>query len=87
MLRKDCDLLIALTHIGIKQDRELAESVPGIDLILGGHTHTVTEQPERVGDTFLLHSGFYAHYVRRIELEVADGKLDVKSELIGLGKA
>lgn len=86
-LRKQCDLLIALTHIGIKQDRELAEKVPGIDLILGGHTHTITEQPERVGDTLILHSGMYAHYVRKVEIELDQDRVDVESELIALGKA
>ncbi len=86
-LRKQCDLLIALTHIGIKVDRELADAVQGIDLILGGHTHVVTEQPERVGETRILHSGFYAHYVRRVEIELENGRVDVTSELMPLGKA
>lgn len=86
-LRKDCDVLIAITHIGIKQDRELAEAVPGIDVILGGHTHTITEQPERVGETSILHSGMYAHYVRKVEIELEAGNVSVKSELIPLGKA
>lgn len=84
---RECGLVVALTHIGIKQDRELAKSVPGIDVILGGHTHAVTEQPENVGDTFILHSGMYAHYVRKVEIEVIKGKVGVKSELIALGKA
>lgn len=87
MLRKESDILIALTHIGIQQDRELAENVPGIDIILGGHTHTITDKPERVGDTTILHSGMYAHHVRQIELVHEAGKTDVKSELIPLGKA
>lgn len=86
-LRKECDVLIAITHIGIKQDRELAEAVPGIDVILGGHTHTITEQPERVGDTAILHSGMYAHYVRKVEIELEAGNVSVKSELIPLVKA
>ena len=33
------DLVIALTHLGKKKDRDLAESVSGIDLIIGGHDH------------------------------------------------
>ncbi len=50
-------MVIALTHIGIKQDRELAEKVEGIDLILGGHTHVITEEPERVGKTAIIVMG------------------------------
>jgi len=84
MLR-ECDLVIALTHIGLKRDIELAESVEGIDLILGGHTHTVAE--ERVGETLIVHSGFYGHYVRKLEIEFGSGRPQVQSELIPLGKA
>ncbi len=86
-LRDRCDLLIALTHIGIKRDRELAENVRGIDLILGGHTHAITAEPERVGDTHILHHGSFAHYVGRIDVEVGSGNVVVKTELIPLAKA
>ena len=86
-LRPKCDLLVALTHIGIAKDRELAQKVDGIDLILGGHTHTITEQPERVGNTYIVHSGFYAHYVGRIDIEIGSGRISVTNELIPLAKA
>jgi 2',3'-cyclic-nucleotide 2'-phosphodiesterase (5'-nucleotidase family) len=83
-LRDLCDLVVALTHIGIKRDRELAESVPGIDLILGGHTHTATESPERVRETWILHHGFHCKYVGRVELDTSEGSIEVKNELIPL---
>ena len=86
-LRPKCDLLIALTHIGIAKDRELAQKVEGIDLILGGHTHTVTDQPEQVGNTSIIHSGFYAHYVGKIVAEVDSGQVRITNELIPLAKA
>ena len=35
------DILIALTHIGIDKDLELASAVPDLDVIVGGHTHTL----------------------------------------------
>ncbi len=87
ILRRNCDLLICLSHIGIRQDCELAESVPGIDLILGGHTHTITMEPERVEKTWILHHGFYVHYVGKVEINVRDGRIDVTNELISLAKA
>jgi len=61
------DLLIALTHIGIARDRLLAASVPGIDLIIGGHSHVVLEQGERVGETLIAQAGCWGHYFGRIE--------------------
>ncbi len=38
------DFVIVLSHIGIDEDRKLAEQVHGIDLICGGHTHTATKR-------------------------------------------
>ena len=45
ILRKKADLVIAVTHIGVDEDRRLARDVPGIDLIVGGHSHTKLDQP------------------------------------------
>lgn len=39
-LREMADYVIALTHLGVDDDQELARRVPGIDLIVGGHSHT-----------------------------------------------
>ena len=39
-LRKKADLVIAITHIGLDEDRQLARQVPGIDVIVGAHSHT-----------------------------------------------
>ncbi len=44
-LRKKADLVIALTHIGVEEDMELAAVVPGIDVIVGGHSHTYLPHP------------------------------------------
>ena len=33
--------IVALTHVGYKADIELAEAVPEVDVIVGGHTHSV----------------------------------------------
>jgi 5'-nucleotidase len=54
VLRKgyDCDIVICLSHIGYNysdgrvSDRVVASEVDGIDLIIGGHTHTFMDQPE-----------------------------------------
>jgi 2',3'-cyclic-nucleotide 2'-phosphodiesterase (5'-nucleotidase family) len=39
-LRKQADLVIGITHIGLEEDRELARRVSGIDVIVGAHSHT-----------------------------------------------
>ncbi len=49
-----CDLVICLSHLGYKSitdencDFDLAKRSRGVDLIIGGHTHTLLETPERV---------------------------------------
>lgn len=80
-LRKECDLLIALNHIGLNRDRELAEKVPGIDLIVGGHTHAVLETPKPVGNTAIVQAGWFAHYVGKVEIEPGE---NIKGQLIPL---
>ncbi|MBS1704527.1 MAG: metallophosphoesterase [Armatimonadetes bacterium] len=62
-LRPKVDLVIALTHIGIAQDRKLAEAGASIDIILGGHSHTVLEQPERVGSTSICQGGSHGKFL------------------------
>jgi 2',3'-cyclic-nucleotide 2'-phosphodiesterase (5'-nucleotidase family) len=63
------DLLVVLSHIGLTLDRRLAERIPRIDLILGGHSHDTLEMPEYVGSVPIVHSGPYGRFVSRSELE------------------
>jgi len=64
----DGDMLLVLSHVGLSLDRKLAERVPRIDLILGGHSHDTLFAPEMVGEVPIVHAGPYATYVSRTEL-------------------
>lgn len=64
-LRGQVDLVIALTHIGYAQDRQLAEACPEIDLILGGHSHTVLSSPERHGHAWVAQTGSHGRFLGR----------------------
>ncbi|MCS6922806.1 MAG: bifunctional metallophosphatase/5'-nucleotidase, partial [Fimbriimonadales bacterium] len=44
-LRQQADLVILISHLGIADDERLAREVPGIDVIVGGHSHTRLAQP------------------------------------------
>ena len=52
--QEKCDLVICLSHLGFSysskkiSDKKLAQLTSGIDLILGGHTHTFLDQPVNV---------------------------------------
>lgn len=60
------DLIVALTHLALADDRELARAVEGIDLILGGHDHDPITFYE--GDTLIAKAGYDAHYLVAIDL-------------------
>lgn len=62
-LRPQVDLLIALTHIGLPQDRRLAEACPELDLILGGHSHDALEAPEIANGVPICQAGSHARFV------------------------
>lgn len=61
-LRPQVDLLIALTHIGHRQDLELAEMNAGYDIILGGHSHTMVPTPVKVGKTWVCQGGSHGRF-------------------------
>jgi 2',3'-cyclic-nucleotide 2'-phosphodiesterase (5'-nucleotidase family) len=64
----DGDVLIVLSHVGLRLDRELARRVGRIDLILGGHSHDTLFEPEYVDGVPIVHAGPYGRYVSRTEL-------------------
>ena len=88
-----CDLIICLSHLGYKydndkiSDRILAQTVEGIDLIIGGHTHTFLKKPELItretkGQTLVNQVGFGGINLGRIDFFLADKKVRSKQRLI-----
>ena len=74
--------IIALTHVGLPRDREIAEAVDGLDAIVGGHSHTLlsnTEEgaepyPTEVNGVPIVQAGAYGKYVGHLTLAFdADG--------------
>ena len=53
-LRRNADIVVVLSHQGSKVDRELAKLVPGIDVIVGAHSHDAIFPPERVGAVWMV---------------------------------
>ena len=47
---KSCDLVICLTHIGYEEDVELASQIRNVDIIVGGHSHTLLDDKKEVSD-------------------------------------
>ena len=62
LLRPQVDLLIALTHIGVREDERLASKTTLYDLILGGHSHTVLDSPRVIDGTPILQTGSHGRF-------------------------
>jgi 5'-nucleotidase / UDP-sugar diphosphatase len=79
------DLIIVLSHLGIEHDRELAQNVKGIDLIVGGHSHTRLESPEVVNGVLIVQTGSNCRNLGRVDLTVAgDSVMAYNGKLIPL---
>lgn len=71
--RIDIDLTVLLTHIGIEEDRKLAQLLSpdlSVDLIIGGHTHTYMEQPEIVNGIVIAQAGTGTDHLGRFDLTI-----------------
>ncbi len=72
--REKVDLVICLSHSGtwpdkrISEDEILASRVPGIDVIISGHTHTVLNHYLYIGKTYIVSAGSFGRYLGRLEL-------------------
>jgi 5'-nucleotidase/UDP-sugar diphosphatase len=73
LTREGADLIVGLTHIGEDEDRAVAEAVPGIDVIFGGHSHRYFAAPVRVGQTLIVNGGERGTDLVRLDVSVLPG--------------
>jgi S-sulfosulfanyl-L-cysteine sulfohydrolase len=69
------EVVVLLSHNGFDVDRQFARDIPGIDVILTGHTHDALPEPIQVGNTFLIASGSHGKFLSRVDLDVQDGAM------------
>ena len=87
---EDVDMIVCVSHSGTwgdkskSEDEILAKSVPDLDLIVSGHTHTRLSAPMVYGDTYIVSAGEYAKWMGSISMvQKADGRWEVSDyELI-----
>ncbi|PKN06815.1 MAG: hypothetical protein CVU70_04160 [Deltaproteobacteria bacterium HGW-Deltaproteobacteria-5] len=74
-LRAKNDIIVVLSHIGFSADMDLAKKVEGIDVIVGGHSHTKVAKPVVVGKTHILQAFEHGKVLGVIDLTVKNGSI------------
>lgn len=80
------DYIIALCHLGLEgqyASGQLARSVPGIDVIIDGHSHSLLPNGRKAGKTLIASTGEYLEHVGVVQLKqqgaAVAGLLDVEA--------
>jgi len=85
-----CNIIILLSHLGVYYDQQIAENVPGIDVIVGGHDHIALKKPIEVNNranekTYIVQADAFYKYLGVMKLELKNSKVKlVKYELLPL---
>ena len=63
-------IIIVLSHLGLDADKDLAQRISGIHVIVGGHSHTALENPVVIGGTIIVQAGAYGLYLGVLKLKI-----------------
>lgn len=78
------DICILLSHLGLCEDRDIADTLDGIDIIIDGHSHILMGQPEKIKNTIIHQSGFFGQYLGVLEVDFEDGIQGFKGQNINV---
>jgi 5'-nucleotidase len=62
--------IILLSHLSSPIDQQIAEAIPGIDVIVGGHDHLKISPPLVVNHTIIVQAGDFGQYLGRLDLSL-----------------
>lgn len=81
---EDVDMIVCVSHSGTWEDESksedeiLAKSVPDLDLIISGHTHTELAEPIVHGDTYIVSTGEYGRKIGKLSMtQKSDGRWEM----------
>ncbi|RUS57598.1 5'-nucleotidase [Kurthia sp. 3B1D] len=80
--RKEADIIICLSHLGLHSDERLAEQERDVTLIFGSHTHHVLEHGKYINQTLLTGGGKYGRYIGHSIIHYDGMVQQVETELI-----
>ena len=81
-LRNQNDVVILLSHCGAEDDMELAQATPWLDVIIGGHSHTLIEHPMETNGVLVTQSGSHLKYATLVKIKVKDHKVVGKEAVV-----
>jgi 5'-nucleotidase/UDP-sugar diphosphatase len=67
-MQQQADMIVVLSHLGLDGDQALGRAVDGIDLIVGGHSHTFLDRPMVVNGTLIVQAGAKGEDLGRLNL-------------------
>jgi 5'-nucleotidase / UDP-sugar diphosphatase len=81
---KGCDVVVLVSHMGTYEEKNLAMLIPGIDVIIGGHSHDLNYPPiiGAPNNTIIVQAGAYGEYLGDLELKydpAAETKVSVRN--------
>ncbi|MEG4167517.1 MULTISPECIES: bifunctional metallophosphatase/5'-nucleotidase [unclassified Microcoleus] len=87
-LKGKVDILIAVTHLSIDQDIQLAKEVPEVKMILGGHEHENIQvwRGQNLTPIFKADANARTVYVHRLSYDTTTKQLKIDSELVPIDK-
>lgn len=80
LVKGEADVLVLLSHLGIRDDELIASSFPEIDVVLGAHTHHILHEGKEINGVMLGAAGKFGHYVGHMMIEVDPDKKTVLSK-------
>ena len=76
----NCNIIICLSHMGYINDRRIAETIPGIDIIIGGHDHRRFSSPEIYTNTgtktYLVQAGAFYRNMGRFDISYNNSAIE-----------
>ncbi|HVP36762.1 MAG TPA: bifunctional UDP-sugar hydrolase/5'-nucleotidase [Terriglobales bacterium] len=78
VLSDSTDIQVLVSHMGVQADKSIAKKVQGLELIIGGHSHSTIFKPAKVGNTLICQAGSNGKYIGKLDLF-----LDSKGKVLG----
>jgi len=64
------DLIVVLSHCGFDVDKIIADSFPAVNVIIGGHSHSMLNPPVKHNKTIICQAGSKGRFLGKIDLKV-----------------